>query len=450
VTTASQDYSIEMVTLKADVHPPLYYLLLREWIRLFGNGERTVRGLSALFYILAVYAVYRLGKILYGHQTALLCATIYLSSPLAVLSGQFARMYSLLSLLAIVSTLLYLQFSVRPHSSRLLFALYVAANILGTFTHIAFFFVVFSQIVYHFLFFRTVRTQRFIFAVTLSLLPYVFLWAPVLLMQIGNSAEGLAWLKKPGLSRITELLLVYGGAFWLLVPAVVFIWWRNGFPSGGQRLISLPLWLFVITLLTPLLISQFKPIFNSRFAIVGLHLFALIIGALIVPNRTYLLCIAVLLLNAFTFSVMHTASATCDTRTTAEYLAQNSLDGDVVIFTSLTRFPIDFYLQKAQTGKQIFKTSFPAEIDNHPGYEGTITNPQRTPQFEREARDLVEQVWRIQAKRRGIKVFFLHGFHPELDSLVETRLRERLQPMGGLGMRCSGTSSYFTELSVYR
>jgi hypothetical protein len=183
---------------------------------------------------------------------------------------------------------------------------------------------------------------------------------------------------------------------------------------------------------------------------VGLHLFALAIGAFIGPARTYLLCFAVILLNALTLSVMHTASETCDTRTTAEYLARNTADGDVVIFTSLTRSPIDFYLQKARPGKQIFKTSFPAEIDKHPGYEGAITRPERTAELEGEAKDLVEQVWRMQEKHTGMKVFFLHGFHPQLDALIQNQFSERLQLVPDLGMRCTGTASYFTELSVYR
>ena len=450
VRAASQNYSGEMATLRADVHPPLYYLLLHEWIRFLGTGERTVRILSALFYIVAVYGVYRIGQVLYGHRTALFCATIYLSSPLAVLAGQFARMYSLLSMLAILSTWLFLQFSIKPRDSRLLISLYIAVNILGTFTHIAFFFVIFSQFACQFFLFRQNRFKTFVAAVILSLLPYLFLWAPVLLRQIGNSAEGLAWLKKPGISRIAELLLVYGGALWLLIPAIVFIAWRRGFPLLRERLLSLPLWLFAFTLLTPLLISQFKPIFNSRFAIVGLHLFALIIGALVGPARAYLLCFALILLNALTLSVMHSASETCDTRTTADFLARNSADGDVVVFTSLTRFPIDFYLRRAQPAKQVFETSFPAEIDKHPGYEGTITAPNRKPQLEGEAKDLVEQISRMQEKRKGMKVFFLHGFHPELDALIQSRLNSRLQKIQDLGMRCTGTASYFTDLSVYR
>jgi hypothetical protein len=257
-------------------------------------------------------------------------------------------------------------------------------------------------------------------------------------------------LKKPGISRMGELLLVYGGALWLLIPAIVFISWRSGFQSLRERLFGLPLWLFAFVLLTPLLISQFKPIFNSRFAIVGLHLFALIIGALVGPARTYLLCFALILLNALTLSLMHSASEPCDTRTTADFLARNIADGDVVIFTSLTRFPIDFYLQKAQPAKQVFETSFPAEIDKHPGYEGTITGPYRKSQLEGEAKELAEQIWGMQKNQKGSKVFFLHGFHPEIDAMVQSHLRERMQVIPDLGMRCTGTSTYFTTLSVYR
>ena len=121
-----------METLKADVHPPLYYQFLYVWVRLFGTGERAARSLSGLFFVLSVLSVFGIGRSLYGNNTALLCAAIYLCSPLAILSAQFARMYALLSLLSILSTWLYLQFSVKPNDSRLLFALYIVVNILGT------------------------------------------------------------------------------------------------------------------------------------------------------------------------------------------------------------------------------------------------------------------------------------------------------------------------------
>jgi uncharacterized membrane protein len=171
IRTASASVSLELAALKADVHPPLYFLILHPWLHLVGTEERAVRILSGLFYLLSVLALFGLGRQLYGVKTGLLCAVIYLVSPLAILGAQFARMYSLLSLLAILSTWLYLPFTKRGRASHLILVLYVAVNILGTFTHIAFFFLLFAQIVSQVLFYRRLQLQRFLVALALSLLP---------------------------------------------------------------------------------------------------------------------------------------------------------------------------------------------------------------------------------------------------------------------------------------
>jgi 4-amino-4-deoxy-L-arabinose transferase-like glycosyltransferase len=416
----------------------------------FGKGERAVKCLSGLFYVLSVFAVFGVGRKLYGTKTGVLCAVIYLSSPLAILAAQFARMYSLLSLLSILSTWLYLQFSIKPRSSRLLFALYIIVNVLGTFTHIAFFFLLFAQLVVYLLFYRDVRIKRFMLAYALSLLPYLFLWAPTLLGQIANSGEGVAWVKKPGLSLIGDLLFNYGGAFWLVLPVLVYVRWRNRSHSSGNSgepgLTTLPLWLLAITLFTPLLISVVKPIFNSRLAIVGVHLFALSIGRFTGRGASYLLPLAVVALTIAFMAVVHPASAPCDNRQMAVYLSETAGDGDVVIFTSLTRLPIDYYLQRAPTRKRMFETSFPIEIDHHPGYEGSIRDPARRVALESEAKSLVEKIGRMQMSR----IFFFHGFHPEIDSIIEQELRKQFELLPGEGVQCGEVSPYFKQVSVYR
>ena len=454
IKTAGLNYSAEMAALKADVHPPLYFLILHSWIRLFGTGEQAVRSLSGLFYILSVFAVFGLGRELYGTKTGLLCAAIYLASPLGILAAQFARMYSLLSLLAILSTWLYLQFSIKPRDSRLLFALYIAVNILGTFTHIAFFFLLFAQIVFHLLFYRRIRMKRFVLVIVLSLLPYLFLWGPILLGQIANSREGAAWVKKPGFSMLADLLFHYGGAFWLVVPLLVYLRWRSGSEASGESnklsIRSLPLWLLAITLLTPLLISEVKPIFNSRLAIVGLHLFALTIGAFTGRGANYLLPIAVIALTVVFLTVAHPVSGPCDNREMADYLSRTTNDGDVVIFTSLTRLPIDYYLERTPTTRKLFETSFPAAIDQHPGYEGSIRDSSRKAALELEAKSLVDKITAMQSPERVRRIFFFHGFHPEIDTILEQQLRERFALLASQGVQCGEGSPYFKEVSVYR
>jgi 4-amino-4-deoxy-L-arabinose transferase-like glycosyltransferase len=454
IQTASLNFSSELATLKADVHPPLYFQILHWWIRLFGTGERAVRSLSGLFYLLSVFAVYGLGRELYGRKTALLCAALYASSPLAIIAAQFARMYALLSLLSILSSWLYLQFSIKPRDSRVFFALYIAVNILGTFTHIAFFFLLFGQIVFHFIFYRRKRMKRFVLAIALSLLPYLFLWAPILLGQIGNSREGIAWVKKPGLSMLPDLLFLFGGVFWLIIPVLLFVWWRTGFHSlrtFTQLSITSPsLWLLGITISTPLLISEVRPIFNTRLAIVGLHFFSLTIGALIGRATNYFLPLLLVLLTAFGMFVHFPGASVCDDRAMAAYLGRTVKAGDVVIFTSLTRLPIDYYLERTARTKKLFETSFPAEIDSHPGYEGNMGDLDHRAALQREAQSLIDKIVTIQSPDGMRRIFFFHGFRPEIDMILEQRLRERFQLLPDQGVQCGEVSTYFQEVSVYK
>jgi uncharacterized membrane protein YhdT len=247
-----------------------------------------------------------------------------------------------------------------------------------------------------------------------------------------------------------DLLFNYGGAFWLVLPVLVYVRWRNGSHSSGNSgepgLTNLPLWLLAITLLTPLLISVVKPIFNSRLAIVGVHLFALSVGRFTGRGASYLLPLAVIALTIAFMTVVHPASAPCDNRQMAVYLNQTADDGDVVIFTSLTRLPIDYYLQRTPRRKRLFETSFPAEIDHHPGYEGSIRDPARRVALESEAKSLVDKIGKMQMRR----IFFFHGFHPEVDSILEQRLREQFELISGEGVNCGEVSPYFKEVSVYR
>jgi uncharacterized membrane protein len=452
VRTAGLNHSAMLDALKADVHPPLYFELLFGWVRLFGIGERAVKGLSALFYVLSGLAIYGLSKQIYGPKAALISTTLYLCSPLAIVCAQFARMYTLLSFLSIVSTWLYLGFLNEQRVSRSRLALYVVANILGTFTHIGFFFVLFAQIVFLVLF-RRRNFKSFSIAVLLSLLPYVFIWTPILIRQFSNSQAGLSWLKKPSVTSLAILLLLYGGAFWLILPLLFYFWWRNGFKplkdSSHWRTATVFAWLMVITLATPILISLIKPIFNPRLAIIGLHFFVLTIAGAIGRTNSYFLTIELIVLTSIGLVVLHPGAGPCNNRATATYLNEAANDGDVVIFTSLTRAPIGFYLANIPHQKKLFQVSFPVEIDSHPGYEGNIMDPSRRPALESEATDLVRTIMDLPPSTTGRRIFLLRGFRPNVDAPIEAELNKHFQKSEGGGRKCGEESPYFTEIVVY-
>jgi len=453
VRTAGLDHAAMLDALKADVHPPLYFELLYGWVRFFGIGERAVKGLSALFYVLSAVAIYGLSKEIYGPKAALIATTLYVCSPLAIVCAQFARMYTLLSFLSIVSTWLYLGFLNEGRLSRLRSTSYVVTNILGTFTHVGFFFILFAQIVFLVLV-RRRNLKAFFLAVLLSLLPYLLIWAPILIRQFSNSQAGLSWLKKPSLTSLAILLLLYGGAFWLILPLLFYFWWRNGFKPlkdrSHWRTATVFVWLMVITLATPILISLIKPIFNPRLAIIGLHFFVLTIAAAIARTNSYFLTIELIVLTSIGLIVLHPGAGPCNNRATATYLNEAANEGDVVIFTSLTRAPIGFYLANIPHRKELFQVSFPAEIDLHPGYEGNIMDPSRRPALESEARDLVRKIMDLPRSTTGRRIFLLRGFRPNVDAPIETELSKHFQKSEGEGKKCGEESPYFTEILIYR
>jgi mannosyltransferase len=91
--------------LKQDGSPPLYYLLLHYWIDLFGNGDRTVRGLSFVLNLLCIPPLLMLGRRVIGRRAAWVAVLAFVTSPFAAYYASETRMYSLLVLLALLGAL---------------------------------------------------------------------------------------------------------------------------------------------------------------------------------------------------------------------------------------------------------------------------------------------------------------------------------------------------------
>jgi mannosyltransferase len=77
-------------------HPPLYFIVLRWWMDLFGTGAAAIRSLSVLFSLATLLIIFDLGRLLHGPRIALLAAAIF-----AVAGGQLdfaqdARSYPML------------------------------------------------------------------------------------------------------------------------------------------------------------------------------------------------------------------------------------------------------------------------------------------------------------------------------------------------------------------
>ena len=117
----------------ADVHPPLFYLALHGWVRLFGVGEAAVRSFSAVCGALAAALTAVLGRRWFGATAGTLAGLAAAVSPLGVYYGQEARMYALAALLA-VCVWLALDVWLATRRARWL-ALYALAALAALLTH---------------------------------------------------------------------------------------------------------------------------------------------------------------------------------------------------------------------------------------------------------------------------------------------------------------------------
>jgi len=144
----------------SDIHPPLYYLLLRGWRELVGDSEFGLRSLSAFAGLMVVAGTLALGKATFQRRGAeaqrdkrfvwtavLLAAFITAVSPPLIYYSQEARMYASLALEATLSTLFLLWWweeirqkaEVRNQKRVVLFAVgYVVFATAGLYTQYAF------------------------------------------------------------------------------------------------------------------------------------------------------------------------------------------------------------------------------------------------------------------------------------------------------------------------
>lgn len=473
VLVAKQNFSEILVSLKNDAHPPLYYLLLGFWIKIFGDGESAVRALSGVFYLGGVLAVYWLGRESYERQIGFLAAFLYALSPLATGTAHSVRMYALLGFLSALSTFLFVKIFLQNNSSRLIFALFIITNALGTFTQLWFFFLLASQFFVYLILLYPKNRWKFFAAQFFSVIPFAVLWTPILLIQLKINAT--AWIGRPGLAEILAVLLGFFGEriaviFYLSVIALLLlsfkIWskekrretfddFKRHFKSESTLVFVL---LFAFSVFIPFLVGQFKPIFGqTRFTIIALPAFVLILAALLCKfvNRTLLIffCIALFGLATVSFVRFYNRPEPCSDRNVTARLLERAVDGDVLIFTSSSRTTTDYYLNQSERNVGFVKFTFPSELDEHPGWRNNAKMLERRGELETEAENIILQIKNSTAEKPP-RVWLFYGLDREVSDILKRRLDENFVPVDKIDAACDAgngkqSDTFYEEILLY-
>ena len=127
----------------ADIHPPLYYWLLRLWTALFGLSEGALRSLSAICGVALVYVIYLIGRRLHSERLGIVAAFLAAVNPFQIYYAQEARMYMLLGLWSGLLLYAFTRYVLNEGAGHLRpargpAALLVVALIGGAYTHYTF------------------------------------------------------------------------------------------------------------------------------------------------------------------------------------------------------------------------------------------------------------------------------------------------------------------------
>ncbi len=131
--------------LSIDWNPPLYFIILHYWIKLFGSSEFALRFLSLIFSVLSVPCLYILGEKIFNRRVGLYACGIMALSGFHIWYAQEARPYSLSILLSILSTYFFFRFLTEK---KILLAFFCSLfTVLGFFSNITYYhlFLLFAQ-----------------------------------------------------------------------------------------------------------------------------------------------------------------------------------------------------------------------------------------------------------------------------------------------------------------
>jgi mannosyltransferase len=119
----------------ADIHPPLYYMLLKLWVAVFGDSLVGLRSLSVVFGTAAVYVTARLVDRTVPRAVACAALFWFAVAPHAVLFSQEARMYAAVTAVVLGACLAYRRWVESAFASRSALTAYTACVVVCLYLH---------------------------------------------------------------------------------------------------------------------------------------------------------------------------------------------------------------------------------------------------------------------------------------------------------------------------
>ncbi|MCC6616906.1 MAG: hypothetical protein IT320_25770 [Anaerolineae bacterium] len=224
---------------QTDVHPPLYFALLQGWIALAGGSVLSMRMFSAFFGILGVALMVPLARVINREQTwfrhdsiPILAALMLMLSDPDVVLAQDVRMYTLRSVLVILSVIFYLRWTRHMTAWRAL--LWVVPSVAMLYTQYQSAYILVVQGLHALLFLRgNVRRNAI---GLLALIGVLFLpWALGVAVEQRNNDFGIQAALASNWTTFVQILQKYLSSQWGLMLALLLLGTVMLIPGRGLR-----------------------------------------------------------------------------------------------------------------------------------------------------------------------------------------------------------------------
>jgi mannosyltransferase len=356
--------------VNATNRPPLYPILLNQWIHIFGTSEIALRSMSVVFGIIAIFFIYLTAKVLANRKIAFTSALFAAISYYLIYYSQEARDYSLLVLLSLLSFYSFIQ--ILKTNKFGYYIAYLSFGIFMIYTHVFGLLTLVSQVLYLLLFQNRYKEQRFSLFVTIGMVIVLFVPAAFLLKdRIHDIATGGFILGKPNMMSILDTLSSYSGTgdgkyVLILVFVAAGVFWiidtiykkknqqnKENQPTptksgSGEMIVLLIIWLFVPIMLTFLESQVMTPLYNSKYLISStpaFYILAAIAFSSIRWNKMYYIALLVIVVLSFMgLKSYYETDVKQQWREVALYIGSNATDEDLVIFCPSYIHPaFDYY-----------------------------------------------------------------------------------------------------------
>lgn len=344
----------------------LYYLLLRFWAQ-WGSSDAWIRSLSVLSAVLTVPCIYLLGKHLFGQTAGWIAAVLLAVHAFHIEYSQEARSYSLLVLLAVISTQLFVLAVESPTSKRWL--AYALVSALAVYVHFYAPLLVLAHLAaLLFLPRENIPWKRLLWAGAL----YVALVWPAVVYVFLNRATGqLDWLRAPNALVLWNFALLFAGsggpallAAYLLACSAAFASSYAGAQgpaahSGRFPLALVSLWLFLPPAVLLGVSWSLKGIFMARYGTLVLPALILLASAGIAslrPGGRWAASLALLLLSLYGVRTYFRERYVPyeDWRSAAAYVVQHAHPGDAMLFNAgVGRIAFNRYARRLPGGASL-------------------------------------------------------------------------------------------------